>query len=78
MSAVREWVRSFAVNRRAKHFANGFSWAATELLQGKSVEEIESYIDYAIDSNGFESGAYAAIAKWEKLREYSMSERQKT
>lgn len=60
-------VRSFAANRRAKHFANGFSWAATELLQGKSIEEIESHIDYAIDPNGFESGAYSAIAKWEKL-----------
>lgn len=58
----KTYIKDYKERRRKETFQRGFEWAMSEyFLRGKDIEEIELYVDTAIDYNGFDQGARRAI-----------------
>ena len=60
MGLLADWLR----RRSAERFARGYAWAASELLRGMSIAEIEAQTESVIDANEFDDGAAKALRDW--------------
>lgn len=60
---MMKWLQGCKRLQELRLRQRGFDWAAGRLLEGMSMEELESHIS-SFDYNAFDSGVEDAISAW--------------
>lgn len=63
----RRWLLAWRLARDKQYFADGWNWAAGELLRGKTVDMLrDEHAAFSyMDASAFDYGAKAAMDTWE-------------